>query len=144
MRPSPNPSIALSTLHPLDFKLPEGARAQIVCGVCGAFQEVKRGLVLTHHPIAGGPACKGSAQHLIFDVTPAQWARAHRAAVRRSLDGARAAGVYADERAIATASRHAIDPRVRRASRVHALRYPPVAPPVHRIAAIKAAALAAA
>ena len=34
MRPSSNPSIALSTLSPLDFKLPEGVKAQFLCPLC--------------------------------------------------------------------------------------------------------------
>lgn len=143
MRPSSNPSIALSTLDPLDIKLPEGTRAQIVCPVCGTFQEVKRGLVRTHHPIEGKPACAGSRQHLIFDVSPAQWAEAHRAAIvaqRRIRAAVHAKALRADEIATVSASRHAIDQRVRRATAVHSLRYPPVAPPVHRIAALKAAA----
>ena len=132
MRPDSNPSIALSTLNPLDIRLPEGARAHIVCPVCGGLQEVKRGLVRTHRLIEGGPACGGSAQHLIFDITPAQWAKAHRAALQPL------------RRPRVSASRHAIDPRIRRATAVHALSYPPVAPPVHRIATLKAAARAAA
>lgn len=128
MRPSTNPSIPLSTLDPLDIRLPEGARAQIVCPACGEFQEVKRGLVFTHRAAEGGPACSGSRRHVIFDMTPAQWALAQRAALQPK------------PRPRVRLTRHAIDPRTRRATTVHALVYPPVAPPVHRIAALRATA----
>jgi hypothetical protein len=147
MRPNSSPSIPLSTLHPLDVKLSEGARAQIVCAVCGTFQEVKRGLVTTHHPIKGKPECSGSRQHLIFDVTPAQWATTHRAAVadqRRTSAALHEASRLTEQRTIEAASRHAIDPRARRGSAARVLVFPPVAPPVYRIAALRAAATATA
>lgn len=84
-RTNGRPALAISTLPPLDLDLPAIGSAWLVCPDCNQWVEVVRGLVQAHKP--AGYRCAGSAQRLVFDLTPARHA-ARRVAVRAEL-GAR-------------------------------------------------------
>jgi hypothetical protein len=72
-----------------------------------------------------GKRCVGSKRHIIFDLTPAQHAKARDAAVR------------ARRRESAVKPAHITAPRLRRQTAVRALSYPPVAPTVWLVKALR-------
>lgn len=78
-RTNGRPALAISTLPPLALDLPAIGSAWLVCPNCNQWVEAVRGLVQAHKP--AGYRCSGSAQRLVFDLTPAQHA-ARRVAVR--------------------------------------------------------------
>jgi hypothetical protein len=95
-RTNGRPALAISTLPPLDLDLPAIGSAWLVCPDCDHWVEVVRGLVTTHTP--GGRRCDGSAQRLVFDLTPAQHA-SRRVAVRAQVHARSSAPVVRTGRA---------------------------------------------
>ena len=81
-RTNGRPALPISAIPALRLDLPETGSAWLVCPDCRHWVEAVRGLVQTHKP--GGRRCEGSAQVLVFDLTPAQHA-ARRVAARARL-----------------------------------------------------------
>jgi hypothetical protein len=127
MRPSSRPSLPVSELPVLDLDLSTDGKALVVCRDCGCWIRVRRGLVMAHNSIDADRRCPGSAQHLVFDMTAREWASAH------------AAALNVHRQAVRTAPSRLIHPAGRRATAVHTLVYPPIAPAVHQIAARRTA-----
>ena len=96
-RTNGRPALAISTLPPLDLDLPAIGSAWLVCPDCNQWVEVVRGLVQAHKP--AGHRCAGSAQRLVFDLTPAQHA-SRRVAVRAQSRPRSAAPVVRTARAV--------------------------------------------
>jgi hypothetical protein len=117
MRSNGLPSIRISTLPVLNLDLHEGKNAWILCAEdgCGRWVEVHRGLVQVHR--TEGVACRGSRQHLIFDLTPGQYATARTTALHA-------------KRLVAAKASRLVDASTRRATAVRTLVYPPLAPAV--------------
>lgn len=90
-------ALAISTLPPLNLDLPAIGSAWLVCPDCNQWVEVVRGLVQAHKP--AGNRCAGSAQRLVFDLTPARHA-ARRVAVRAQLRSRSATPVVRTARAV--------------------------------------------
>ena len=81
-RTNSRPPLPISAIPALRLELPETGSAWLVCPDCRHWVETVRGLVQTHKP--DGRRCPGSAQRLVFDLTPAQHAE-RRAAARARL-----------------------------------------------------------
>jgi hypothetical protein len=124
VKAKPGPSLRISELPPGDIDLVEGRSARIICQACGRWSKVKRGLVEGHAALGTTARCDGTAQHVIFDLTPRQFART------RSL--------VAETRRVqryAQAKSAAIDPAVRRSTTAHGVHYKPVVTPLHKMQA---------
>lgn len=111
MRPSNRPRILASTLPAHHLSLHPGEPPQFVCGDCGRWTLLRRGIALTHRAADGVRRCPGSGQRITLDLAPALWlARVSEATRNASL---------------------------RRGARVHRKAAPPTPPAVHRIAAAR-------
>ena len=111
MRHNGRPRILASSLPAHHLSLHPGEPAQWVCGECGRWTLLRRGIALTHRAGDGVRRCAGSGQRLTVDLLPATWMARLRAASR--------------------------DAALRRGSRVYRQATPPTPPPVHRIAAAR-------
>ena len=109
MRHNNRPKILASTLPAHQLSLHPGESRQYVCGDCGRWTLLRRGIALTHRAADGVTRCPGSGQRVTCDLTPAQWAARVRVAER--------------------------DADTHRAGRVHRTAKPPAPPAVHQIAA---------
>ena len=125
MKAKPGPSLRISELPPGDVDLVEGRAARIICPTCGRWSKVKRGLVEGHAALGTEARCTGTAQHILFDLTPRQFARD-----RSAMAEARRVQRYE------AAKQSAIDPEARRRSAVHGVYYAPVVVPLHQMAAL--------
>lgn len=123
MKAKPGPSIRISELPPGDVDLVEGRSARIICPTCGRWSKVKRGLVEGHAVLGTTDRCDGTAQHVLFDLTPRQFART------RSL-AAETLRVQRYQEAKSTA----VDPACRSAHTPHGVHYQPILPPVYKMA----------
>lgn len=126
MLASPRPALALSTLSPLHIDLTQPGRALFVCPDCGRWLRPRRGLAPAHRATDEVTRCAGSARRLNFDVQPDEWRAAAAAERRRRRERAK------------SAIKNLIEPSTRRATVVHALVYPPVAPAVCQMATARA------
>lgn len=124
MKAKPGPSLRISEFSPSDVDLVEGRSARIICPTCGRWSKVKRGLVEGHAALGTEDRCDGTAQHIVFDLTPRQFARS-----RTTMAEARRIQRYE------AAKQSAIDPEVRRSTAVHGVHYAPVVVPLHKMAA---------
>ena len=111
MRHNGRPCLLASALPPNKVSFYPGARPMVVCSDCDTWCFARRGLLTPHRADDGVSRCLGSAQRVIFDITPAQWLMALRDA---DLDAAR-----------------------RRSARTFYKPQAPVAPAVCRIAAAR-------
>lgn len=132
MKSSGRETIRISSLPVLEVELIGARSAALVCVYCRTWQVARGGLVQVH-AVDGNKAtrgnadrCAGSGQHLTFDLSAAEHAKA------------RAAEVRARRRVVAKAPLHVMTPALRRATAVRTLAYPPAAPAVHQIAARRA------
>lgn len=122
------PTLTISSLPVLRVQLHGGRNASLVCPSCGTWQIARGGLVQVHAQDGNKQTrgnidrCPGSGQHLTFDVTEAQHAKA------------RAAEVRARRRQVALKPAHIAAPQHRRPTAVRTLVYPPTAPAVQQIA----------
>ena len=121
-------TIMISSLPVLHVVLQGGRNAAVVCPSCGTWQTARGGLVQVHATDGNKKTrgnidrCPGSGQHLTFDRTEAQHAKA------------RAAEVQARRRQIAAKPASTTAAQLRRPTTVHALVYPSAVPAVHQIA----------
>lgn len=108
MRHNNRPKILASALPAHRLSLHPGEPRQYVCGDCGRWTLLRRGIALTHRAADDVTRCPGSGQRITCDLSPDQWA------VR-----------------LAEATRNAA---LRRGGRVRPKTAPPPPPAVHRIA----------
>jgi hypothetical protein len=109
--------IDISSLSALDVFMEPGKSARVRCAVCHTMQQVKRGLMVLHDD-ANAEDCAGSFTHYTFNWTYDEWAADlgfDMEQLHKRFSGA-----------------HAIDPRVRHATRVSPVRYPGKPGPLHR------------
>lgn len=132
MKSSGRETIRISSLPVLEVELLGARSAALVCVHCRTWQ-LARGGLLQVHAVDGNKAtrgnadrCAGSGQHLTFDVSAAEHAKARTVEVR------------ARRRAVAQAPAQTVAPALRRGTAVRTLVYPPAAPAVHQIAARRA------
>lgn len=111
MRHNNRPRILASTLPAHHLSLHPGEPPQIVCGDCGRWTLLRRGIALTHRAADGVTRCPGSGQRITCDLASDQWA----------------ARVAAEQR----------DAALRRPGRVHRTAKPPTLPAVHQLAAAR-------
>lgn len=111
MRPNSRPRILASALPAHRLSLYPGEPPQFVCGDCGRWALLRRGIALTHRAADGVRRCPGSGQRVTLDVAPAVWLARVREATRMAS--------------------------LRRGARVHHEAAPPTPPPVFRIAAAR-------
>ena len=124
MRPKPAPAMPTSRLLPQRVYLQPDRPAWIQCPWCDKWFPLKRKMLPAHNDFAqfdeNTDRCPGSAQ--LFELEPiAQWIRRYETGV----------GEVAPRRA------GAFGPRGRRQGRVMLKPAPPVATPLHRIAAAR-------
>lgn len=109
--------VNLSTLSALDVFMEPGKSARVRCAVCHTMQQVKRGLMVLHDD-ANAKDCSGSYTHYTFDRSYDEWAAE--------------LGFGMEQLHKRFSGAHAIDPRVRHATRVSPVRYPTKPGPLHR------------
>ncbi|MGH3377656.1 MAG: hypothetical protein ACRDS0_03840 [Pseudonocardiaceae bacterium] len=109
MRHNNRPKILASALPAHQLSLHPGESRSYVCGDCGRWTLLHRGVALTHRTADGMTRCPGSGQRIVCDITPVLWA----------------ARVAAEQR----------DAGLRRAGHVHRTAKPPAPPAVHQLAA---------
>jgi len=122
------PTVKISSLPVLHVVLQGGRNAAVVCPSCRTWQTARGGLLQVHATDGNKKTrgnidrCPGSGQHLTFDMTESQHAKA------------RAAEIRARRRQIAAKPASATAAQLRRPTTVHALVYPLAVPAVHQIA----------
>jgi hypothetical protein len=82
MRHNNRPRILASTLPTHQLSLHPGESPQYVCGDCGRWTLLDRGVALTHRAADGIKRCQGSGQRVTRDIAPVEWAARLRLAER--------------------------------------------------------------
>lgn len=109
--------VKISSLSALDVLMEPGKSARVRCAVCHTMQQVKRGLMVLHDD-ANAEDCAGSFTRYTFDRSYDEWAAD--------------LGFGMEQLHKRFSGAHAIDPRVRHATRVSPVRYPTKPGPLHR------------